>query len=230
MLPVVLYWFTNELFRNVFMTTSITGSVSNNWPYLFLGRPILLERDSLEHWVGTPKTKKMDCFGWYKLPKNKLEKIGQIFQNVPTLYWLRLAGGWIKTTGEAIIQASAKCPHWILFLFIFTSGESPTFMLYSFWREVARSQPYWFSGVPQVHWNPSHQCRQFHHLASLLSCLSHLRMNGQRLCRGVHLWHQKLCHSVVICSWMEQGLTRMTLDRFPGSLKSRYNILSVFRL
>lgn len=39
--------------------------------------------------------------------KTNLKKIGQIFQNVPTLYWLRLAAGWIKTAGEAMIQASA---------------------------------------------------------------------------------------------------------------------------
>lgn len=150
-----------------------------------------------------------------------------------TMSWLHQGGRRIKITGEAfIIEATVHNVPIISFnvLSIFTPGENPTFMLYSFWREVARSQPYWFSGVPPVHWNPSHQCHHFCHPASLLSCLSHLKMNDLQLCQGVHLWHPKLCHSEVICSWMEQGTTRVTFDRFPGSLKSRCEILSVFRL
>ena len=137
----------------------------------------------------------------------------------------------IRSLGLRPLLLKLLCTMFILIILpIFTTGESPTFMSYSFWREVARSQPYWFSGVPQVHWNTSRQCHHFRHPASLLSCLSHLKMNDLQLCQGVRLWHPKLFHWEVI--WMEQASIGMTIDCFPGSFKSKYDIhvLSVFRL
>ena len=71
--------------------------------FLFCRKEIVLSTE----WVHPKQKKSTAALVEIDYQKTNLKKIGQIFQNVPTLYWLRLAAGWIKTAGEAMIQASA---------------------------------------------------------------------------------------------------------------------------
>lgn len=118
--------------------------------FLFCRKEIVLSTE----WVHPKQKKSTAALVEIDYQKTNLKKIGKIFQNVPTLYWLRLAAGWIKTAGEAMIQASAKCPHWILIFVYFHfrgkshlhvvqllkgSGSQPTLLVQ--WRPTSALKP-----------------------------------------------------------------------------------------